>query len=118
MPKQIKKVLEDKAWEVNDALDAQVKSQLIAKIAEDEGVSYGEAAVMCQSVPKYSLGMKMASPSVMMWIRTKKGSEKFKKWLTPEELEIYERDVEPMNLKGMMKEEWKRRKKEPPEGTT
>lgn len=116
---RLKKSTKDKIWEVNDALDAQVKAQFVQKVAEDEKVSYGEAVAMCTSeggVPKYSLGYKMASPSVMMWIRTKKGAEGFKKWLTPEELKIYEEEVMPMNIKGMMKAEFRRQKKEPPEG--
>lgn len=109
--RNIKNGIEDKVWEVNDRLDSQCRAQFVSQVAEDEGVTMAEAFTMCETVPKYSLGMKMCSPAIMLWIRKKKGSEKFKTMLTPEELKIYEEEVEPMNLAFMMKSEFKSQKK-------
>ena len=107
---KVKELGRDKIFEINDQLDGRARSQFIAKVAEDEGVSLEEAARMCSEVPKYSLGWKMSSPAMLRMASSKKYIGTFKSMLTPEELEIFEKEVEPMGLKGLVKDEMKRRK--------
>lgn len=109
--KELKSGIEDKIWEVNDQMDSYCRAEFVSKVAQDEGVTMSEAFALCETDPKYSLGMKMCSPSIMLWIRKKEGSEKFKKMLNPDELKIYEEEVEPMNLKDLIKAEMKSQKK-------
>lgn len=109
--KQLKGITEDKILEINDRLDGMARSQFVAAVAKDEGVSMEEAMRMCSEgseYPKYSLGYKMASPAMLRMASSKKYVGKFKTMLTPEELEIFETEVEPMGLKGLVKDEMKR----------
>ena len=95
----------------NDKLDGMARAQYIEKIQKEDGVTYDEAIRLCSEDPKYSLGWKLCSPAVMAMLKMKGGTEKFKSWLSPEELDLFEREVEPMNLKTLMKEERKRQRK-------
>lgn len=109
--KEMKQGIGEKAVEINDILGNQAKMDFVRKVAEDEGVSIESALDMCANVPKYSLGMKMASPADLMMAASKKYVDAFKRGLTPEELEIFEKEVEPMGLAKLVKEEKRRQRK-------
>lgn len=109
---EVRQLGREKVIEINDQLDGMARSQFVGEVAKDEGVSMEEAIEMCNTVPKYSLGYKMASPAMLRMASSKKYVGKFKEMLTPEELEIFEKEVEPMGLKGIIKSEMKRKKKE------
>lgn len=109
--RQLKAVAWEKVEDINDLLDGESRSRFLNTIVKEDGVSYDEAVRLCSENPKYSLGWKMCSPSIMTMLKMRGGSDKFKTWLTPEELEIYEKDVEPMNLKKMIKKEERKQKR-------
>ena len=67
-----------------------------------------EAVELCKTEPKYSMGLKMCSPAVVMMLQTKKGQEKFRSWLTPEELAIFDSPECPKNFRQMIKKEKKK----------
>ena len=53
----------------------------------------------------------MASPSVMAMLAMKKGKEAFKRGLEPEELVLFEDEIEHMDVGKAMVEEFKKQKK-------
>lgn len=110
--KEVRQLGRDKVFEINDQLDGMARAQFVSAVAQDEGVTMAEAITMCNTIPKYSLGYKMASPALLRMASSKKYVGKFKEMLTPEELEIFENEVEPMGLKGIVKDEMKRKRKE------
>ncbi len=101
----------DKVYEINDILDNQAVMKYYQKICEEDGVTFEEAVQLCQTEPKYSMGLKMCSPAVVMMLRTKKGQDTFRTWLTPEELVIFDSDECPKNFRQMIRNEKKRQKK-------
>lgn len=98
-----------KIEDANAQLDMMTVTRYYEMIAKDEGVTVDEAAKMCVDVPKYSMGLKMASPAVVMMLRSKKGKQVFESWLTPEELEEWAQ-VKDMNFRQMMRKEKKKQK--------
>ena len=100
-----------KVEEVNSYLDNQSVMKYYQKICEEDGVTFEEAIELCQTEPKYSMGLKMCSSAVIMMLRTKKGQEKFRTWLTPEELAIFDSPECPKNFREMIKKEKKKQKK-------
>ena len=85
MPEGIK----NKNDEINAYFDAVAVQEYYAKICKEDGVTYEEAIRLCQTEPKYSMGLKMCSPAVMVMLTFPGGKKKFASWLTPEELEIF-----------------------------
>lgn len=61
-------------------------------LANEKGISYHEAVELCETDPEASLGLKLADPENMFKCTTKKGMERFKATLTPEELAIFSED--------------------------
>ena len=106
--KKTKELAWDKVEEVNATLDAQCVMKYYREICEEDGVTFEEAVELCQTEPKYSMGLKMCSPAVIMMLRTKKGQDKFRTWLTPEELAIFDSDECPKNFRQMIKKEKKK----------
>lgn len=108
------KGIREEAWqkieEINQIYDAKAQRRFIETIMREDKVDRDEAFRLTREDPQYSLGWKMCSPSVMLMIRSRKGQERFRGWLTPEEDEIFTRDVIPMNLGKLVKDEMKRKK--------
>jgi len=75
--------------ELNAYLDAIAVQEYYAKICKEDGVSYEEAIRLCETEPKYSMGLKMCSPAVITMLQLPGGKKKFASWLTPEELQIF-----------------------------
>lgn len=75
--------------ELNNYLDSIAVSEYYAKICKEDGVSFEEAIHLCETEPKYSMGLKMCSPAVVTMLQFSKGRQKFASWLTPEELKIF-----------------------------
>lgn len=107
---KISEAMWDKITDINAMMDAQAQARYIEMIRKDEGITFDEAIILIDKTPKYSLGMKMCSPAVMIMLTKSKGRQKFREWLTPEELVIFDGEVATMNLKGMMRREMKRQK--------
>lgn len=108
--------LKDGVWEkiedYNHVMDDEAVKRYIAQIMKEDGVSYEEAWRLVREDPKYSLGYKMCSPAIIMMLKMRGGPERFKQMLTPEELEIYESEVEgKINFKKAIKREFRRQKK-------
>ena len=106
----------NKIEDINDQMGYQTQYRFLQAIMKDEKVDYNTALEMCtphseQWQPKYSLGYKMAIPYKMIMIRSEKGKRQFKKELLPEELALFESEVEKMNIKKEMREERKRQKR-------
>lgn len=116
----VKNLGRDKIFEITDQMDAQVRTGYVQAVAKDEKIPFEVALEMCTKGdnPVYTLGYKMASPTMMMMIKTKKGAERFIEIaeLTPAEEAVFRNEVVPMNIRSMMKEEFRRRKKDDPEG--
>jgi hypothetical protein len=106
-----KEILEIKLMNARMNAEAQALMQFYGKIAKEDGVTVEEAIEMCDTIPQYSLGRKLQIYMVRssMDLRHKKEHlREFMANLTPEEREIYERDVKNMNLGKMVKEECRR----------
>lgn len=106
--REIKGLAWDKIEEINQTLDNQVVMKYYGKIMEEDGVTFEEAVQLCQTEPKYSMGLKMASPAVVMMLQTKKGRKTFESWLTPEELAVWNSPECPKNFRQMIKKEKKK----------
>lgn len=124
VPEAIKGKISDvkeAGWEkiesVNDNLDIQSQYKFVQAIMKDENVDYETAIEMCtvrspKWEPKYSLGYKMAPPHIVVMLATEKGKAAFKRDLEPEELQLFEDEIQTMNMKDAMLEEWKKQRKE------
>lgn len=106
--RQIRNAAWDRVEDINAMLDMESRNRFFKVIMKEDGITYDEAVRLCLDDPKYSLGYKMCSPSVIAMLKMRGGKERFKQWLTPEELEIFERDVEHMDFRKMEKAERKR----------
>lgn len=108
--------LKDAGWEQieqwNAKLDDESIKRYIAKIQQEDGVTYDEAWRLVREEPKYSMGFKMCSPSVVMMLTMRGGKARFRKMLTPEEQEIFDSEVDgKINFKSAVKHEMKHQKR-------
>ena len=102
----------DKVEQWNQYLDDESVRRYIERIRKDDGVSYDEAWELCRTDPKYSLGLKMCSPSIVMKLTTRGGPEWFRKMLTDEEKALFDSEVVgKINFRKVVKHEFKRQKK-------
>lgn len=98
--------------EYNQILDDESVKRYIERIMKEDGVSYEEAWRLVREDPKYSLGYKMCSPAIIMMLQMPKGPDRFREMLTPEELEIYNTEVDGViNIRKAVKREKKKQKK-------
>ena len=79
---------------INDTMVSYNIQRYYQNLANERGITYSEAVDLCASGndPEASLGLKLADPENQFLCVTKKGKEKFKKTLSPEELEIFSKD--------------------------
>lgn len=113
--KELKKRITAKGWESiedwNYVLDQESRSRYIQKIMKEDQVDYDEAWRLVREEPKYSMGYKMCSPSIVMMLRMRGGKETFQSMLTPEELQVFDDEVDgKVNFKKAIKTEFKRQK--------
>ena len=113
----------DKAMEVSDTLDAQARAKYIQQVMEWEECDYEEAYYLCigrtdPKEPKYTLGYKMSSPVWAMamfgQLRKKKreqARENFKQLLDPDELELFEKELDADAATEEFKHKYKEEKK-------
>ena len=102
----------DKIEDYNQRLDDEAVVRYIQKIMDEDKVSYEEAWRLCREEPKYSMGLKMCSPAIVLMLRSKKGQDRFREMLTPEELEVFDSEVAgTINIKSAVKKEFRRQKK-------
>ena len=90
--KGIKDGMIEKYEVFNDSVLFYQQQRYYKKLAEMKNVSYEEAVKLCETDPECSLGLKLADPDNVALTLTRKGKEKFKLKLTPEELEIFKKD--------------------------
>lgn len=124
---KIKGIATDKANELRDKMAAQARSEFIAKVMKWEDVDYETAYAICigktdPKEPEYTLGYKMADPMMQMAMHGQlskksraKAVEIFEETLDPDELELFMREVVPMNMRTLIKDEFKRKRKEKPQ---
>ena len=113
--KELKKRITAKGWESiedwNFVLDQESRSRYIQKIMKEDQVDYDEAWRLVREEPKYSMGYKMCSPAIVMMLRMRGGKETFRSMLTPEELQVFDDEVDgKINFKKAIKTEFKRQK--------
>lgn len=102
----------DKIEEYNQRLDDESVMRYIRRIMEEDHVGYEEAWRLCREEPKYSMGLKMCSPAIVMMLKSEKGRARFREMLTPEELEIFDKEVAgKINFRKAVKQEFKRQRK-------
>lgn len=112
--KEAKEAIKDKSGDIEDRLDYMIRSSLVSRIAEAEGVTYSQALDMCfdgVSWPRYSIAYRLASPA---WTMLRKAHpddwhEPFKRHfpeLTPQELECLETDYAYDNPEANVKVKW------------
>lgn len=110
--KAMKDAGKDKIDDFGQLLDAESRSRFIAKICKEDGVDEAEAWRLIREEPKYSMGFKMCSPAVVMSLKSKRGKEKFREILTPDELRIFDEEVDgKIDFKSAIKNEFKLQKK-------
>lgn len=112
---ELKKRITAKGWESiedwNYVLDQESRSRYIQKIMKEDQVDYDEAWRLVREEPKYSMGYKMCSPAIVMMLRMRGGKETFRGMLTPEELQVFDDEVDgKINFKKAIKTEFKRQK--------
>ena len=91
--KEIRRGLSEKMDLINDTMVSYNIQRDYQNVAAARGVSYAEAVELCSGDdPELSLGLKLADPATTFQCLTKKGIERFKLSLTPEELEIFVKD--------------------------
>lgn len=91
--KEIRRGLSEKMDLINDTMVSYNIQRYYQNVAAARGVSYAEAVELCSGDdPELSLGLKLADPATTFQCLTKKGIERFKLTLTPEELEIFVKD--------------------------
>lgn len=101
----------DRIEEWNRILDDESIRRYIKKIMQEDGVSYEEAWRLVKEDPKYSMGYKMCSPSIVVMLTMRGGKARFRKMLTPEELKIFDTEVDgKIDIKRAFKKEKKRQK--------
>lgn len=113
--KELKKRITAKGWESiedwNYVLDQESRSRYIQKIMKEDQVDYDEAWRLVREEPKYSMGYKMCSPAIVMMLKMRGGKETFRGMLTPEELKVFDNEVDgKINFKKAIKTEFKRQK--------
>lgn len=113
--KELKKRITAKGWESiedwNYVLDQESRSRYIQKIMKEDQVDYDEAWRLVREEPKYSMGYKMCSPAIVMMLKMRGGKETFRGMLTPEELEVFDNEVDgKVNFRKAIKTEFKRQK--------
>lgn len=102
----------DKIEEWNRILDDESIRRYIDKICKEDGVTPEEAWNLVQNEPKYSMGYKMCSPAIVMMLKSKKGQDRFREMLTPEELALFDEQVaDKINFRKAIKHELKVQKK-------
>lgn len=107
----IKEAAWQKIEDANALMDMEAVSRYYRMIAKDEGITTAEAMDLCITMPKYSLGLKMASPAVVMMLRSAQGKKTFESWLTPEEKAEWDK-VKDLNFRQLIKKEKKKQKRE------
>lgn len=119
---KIRQIIKDKAEDTREKLASAAQIKFINQVAEWEEVDFNTAKAICLGFTdpvewEYTLGYKMADPVYQMAMNMQarrsmreRARENFKKTLTPEELEIFIRDVESKNTREMMKDALKRKK--------
>lgn len=113
--KELKKRITAKGWESiedwNFVLDQESRSRYIQKIMKEDQVDYDEAWRLVREEPKYSMGYKMCSPAIVMMLRMRGGKETFRSMLTPEELQVFDDEVDgKVNFKKAIKTEFRKQK--------
>lgn len=88
----IKAAVAEKMDFINGTMVTYNIQRYYQNVAAERGVSYQEAIQLCEEDPELSLGLKLADPENIFKCTTKKGTERFKKTLSPEELEIFVKD--------------------------
>ena len=112
--RRMKKAGWEKIEDWNQRLDDQSVMMYIDKIQKEDNVTYEEAWELCRTDPKYSMGLKMCSPSIVMDMAfTPGGKDRFRRMLTPEELALFDSEVDgKFSFAKIVKKEYKRQKKE------
>ena len=113
--KELKKRITAKGWESiedwNFVLDQESRSRYIQKIMREDQVDYDEAWRLVREEPKYSMGYKMCSPAIVMMLRMRGGKETFRSMLTPEELQVFDDEVDgKVNFKKAIRTEFRKQK--------
>lgn len=90
--KEIRRGLSERIDLINDTMVSYNIQRYYQNVAAERGVSYAEAVELCSGNPELSLGLKLANPETIFQCLTKKGIERFKLKLSPEELEIFIKD--------------------------
>ena len=102
----------DRIEEYNQRLDDESVMRYIKRIMDEDKVSYEEAWRLCREEPKYSMGLKMCSPAVVLMLKSEKGKQRFREMLTPEELEIFDKEVAgKINFRKAVRQEYKRQRR-------
>lgn len=110
----IKATAMDKADDIEQRLDQAFQMKLVSRIAEAEGVSYGQALEYCHdgvNWPRYSIAFRLASPAWTMLRRMHPNDwhDAFKRnypELTRWELECLETDYAYDNPEANVKVKW------------
>ena len=112
--------LSDSAWnkieQYNSYLDAESLNRYYKKVMKWENCTYEEAIQLCNTNLTYRLGKKTCSPAIIEMLKIPDGSgiERFRRWLTPEEDELFmspECPHTPEEFSIIWKKRYKREKK-------
>lgn len=105
-----------KIEEFNAYLDAESLNRYYKKVMKWENCDYEQAKNLCETNLTYRLGKKTCSPAIIEMLKIPDGSgiERFRKWLTPEEDEMFMSDEcphTPEEFNIIWKKKYKREKK-------
>ena len=77
---------------VNSSMITYNINRYYMAVAKERNITFDEAVFLCTTDPELSLGLKLADPTNVFAITTRKGKERFRQTLTPEELKIFDAD--------------------------
>ena len=103
LKERLSNTIADKKMQAESAAIAQ----FYEKVAKEDGISYSEAVYLCQTEPKYMLGVKMQRYMVRAVSDPRhaaKHREEMLSTLSPEEMEIYENEVQGINMTKLVKQ--------------
>lgn len=113
---------EIQAMDLTKVLESRAQLNFIKWVAKEKKIDFYQAQLICHGKTdpiewEYTLGYKMSNPVYMIAMNLQrkanreKAMENFKKELTPEEREIFERDVQTKHMRTKFRSELGKAKK-------
>ena len=101
LKERLSNTIADKKMQAESAAIAQ----FYEKVAKEDGISYDEAVFLCQTEPKYMLGLKMQRYMIRAVAdprHANKHRDEMLATLSPEEMKLYDEEIKGLNMTKMV----------------